>query len=385
MRPGARPWDAWPRPTGRGVALLVACALTAWLWQVVRIREVLELAVLEGAALGVALAWVAVGRLAGLAARVEGASDRSLAPDEEARVEASMRNRLPVPVAALAIWRADGRTAHARVRIGARASGTSGVDVRGQRRGVCAVELARVGVADPLSLFTWSWPGRARARVTVLPRLLAELDAPAGAGPGALAERRGEAGQPGGSLRDYRAGDALRRIHWKQTARQGKLLVHEPESGSGRRADLVLVTDPASYPDRDRGASAFELAVSVVATLARDWLRAGAAVRVLFDDPAMRPLAARDEGTLLRALAEVGMGGSAREAAVGEPGAGERLVVTGRVAGRAAAIARDERGGTMVTTDPDEDAAGTPLGGASGPWRIVPVSSLLAGSPAEDG
>lgn len=65
-------------------------------------------------------------------------------------------------------------------------------------------------------------------------------------------------------LRPYRAGDSLRWVHWRTSARRGQLMVKEFEDVPGD--DLVLVFD-AAFPEGE----AFEDAVSLAATIVQEW------------------------------------------------------------------------------------------------------------------
>lgn len=144
------------------------------------------------------------------------------------------------------------------------------------RRGRYAVgplELDRVGLADLV---------RERSRhlgtgsVLVVPRL---LDVPAPP-PGA---RRGHVGadervEHGGTdlvgIREYVAGDDLRRLHWATSARTGTLMVREDADPAEPRL-TVLLDDRASAWAGD----GFEEGVELAASLAAAALRAGAPVR----------------------------------------------------------------------------------------------------------
>lgn len=64
--------------------------------------------------------------------------------------------------------------------------------------------------------------------------------------------------------REYRRSDALRRVHWRATARAGELRVRQEEHHAEVVALVVLDTAPTSRPDIDPG---FELGVSVVASV----------------------------------------------------------------------------------------------------------------------
>lgn len=75
-------------------------------------------------------------------------------------------------------------------------------------------------------------------------------------------------------LRDWREGDSHRWIHWRTSARRGKLVVRQYERQ--RRQDMVLLLDlwqPARPTDRER--DAVELAISFAATVVVDLCRRG--------------------------------------------------------------------------------------------------------------
>ncbi len=85
-------------------------------------------------------------------------------------------------------------------------------------------------------------------------------------------------------LRAFRTGDSPRTIHWRTSARRGELMVREFEDLPGD--SLLLVLDP-TLPPGPEGAGQFEDAVSLAATLAREWCRGGADRIVLaLADPA---------------------------------------------------------------------------------------------------
>lgn len=145
------------------------------------------------------------------------------------------------------------------------------VEVRVQglayRRGTLRLSGATVARADPLGII------RSLARVTlpdkvvVLPRryALPQLYLPGARryqhGGVALAASVGES-EEFMSLRDYRPGDPLQRIHWKSYARSGKPVVKEYQDEFFERHALVLDT----FTDRD--SAEFEEAVSLAASFA---------------------------------------------------------------------------------------------------------------------
>ena len=130
-------------------------------------------------------------------------------------------------------------------------------------RGLHRVVHARLLSDWPLGLL------RASRRIPA-PEVLVVFPAPAEpeaarGGEGGLDELLGEcrprdgALQPSG-VREYVAGDELRRIHWRASARRGTLAVKEWEGGGGSGVEVVL--------DRRCSAEEFERALSVLSALA---------------------------------------------------------------------------------------------------------------------
>lgn len=127
---------------------------------------------------------------------------------------------------------------------------------------------------DPFGFSMRQWSAGERRVVTVLPRVHT-LDTSLAGGSSLRSEgvaRRVSAlpGEEYGSIRDYRPGDDLRRIHWPVTAHRGELMTRHDERTSTRHALLVL--DPRLA---DRAAPAvlewgIELLASVAVALDRD-------------------------------------------------------------------------------------------------------------------
>ncbi|RMH40408.1 MAG: DUF58 domain-containing protein [Deltaproteobacteria bacterium] len=81
-------------------------------------------------------------------------------------------------------------------------------------------------------------------------------------------------------LRDYRHGDDRHDIHWKSTARAGRLMVREYEQEAERRATVVVdnaLPDDAGAAERD----ALERAISLAASLANAYIASGYQVRLV--------------------------------------------------------------------------------------------------------
>jgi uncharacterized protein (DUF58 family) len=73
-------------------------------------------------------------------------------------------------------------------------------------------------------------------------------------------------GDDDAATREYRNGDDLRKVHWRSTARVGKLMVRREERPWQARATLLLDTRADSHRGDGPGSS-FEWAVSAIASV----------------------------------------------------------------------------------------------------------------------
>ncbi|GAA5212098.1 DUF58 domain-containing protein [Microbacterium kyungheense] len=85
------------------------------------------------------------------------------------------------------------------------------------------------------------------------------------------------------ALREYQAGDDLRHVHWKSTARTGHIMVRQYEETRRSHFVIGLSTSPADYRDDDE----FELAVSVAGSLGLRALRDSQRVEVRVQERAL--------------------------------------------------------------------------------------------------
>ena len=164
-----------------------------------------------------------------------------------------------------------------------------------QRRGPVAVEGWTVDSTDPLGLFVRRTRRPDAELALMLPRfaslrahpLVREIEA------SVTAPRAGSGTEIFG-VREYRRGDALRRIHWRTTARRGELTVREFEPPGVQNLGIFLDPNP---PDLDAADQVARLAASE----AWDCLRAGG--RVTLWAPGCEPTRP-DEQRNLEALLE---------------------------------------------------------------------------------
>lgn len=144
--------------------------------------------------------------------------------------------------------------------------------VRLSERGVWHEADARVEWGDMFGWFRFSRPATGMDGLTVLPRpsvLRGIMDYGAGdegeeqlAGP----ERSAVYGR---ELREYMPGDPLNRIHWKNSARTGRLQSMTPQSGDEGSRLIVLDASLEGYSSCTKPEAVFEEAVSAAAGLLR--------------------------------------------------------------------------------------------------------------------
>jgi uncharacterized protein (DUF58 family) len=176
---------------------------------------------------------------------------------------------------------------------------------RPARRGVLRLELAGVGSLFPFGFLRKTLGGGLRREVVVWP---APVEYRGGS---PVVARRPQAGERvarvGSSadllaLRQYESGDSHRLIHWKASARLGKLVVRQFAAESAEGFTLWLRT-PAEVWTR---AEQLELLVSFASTLAEDLFRAGKLQGAMVnDEPPMAVHGVRDLEEFMDKLAVV--------------------------------------------------------------------------------
>ena len=281
------------------------------------------------------------------------------------------------------------------------------------QRGPCRLRAGSLLFTDPLGLWRAHVPLRAELEALALPRPVMVGDLPMG---GAVsADRlRADRGDDLAGLRDYRRGDHLSSVHWRQSARLDRLVVVDAERPARVRRTVLLDTRAGSYdtapaapaasgtpgapgaqPVRRSGrsgraeAGAFETAVSLAAGVLGAWESTGADLRLVMGRRVLEADAGGHEGImpLLEALALVGLTAEFERAGSEEPGSpdGEPpdVVITGAaaLAGLGRELAAPRATGDLLVLGSAADAR---AGAALGAWgmRTVPVGAERFGDAA---
>ncbi|GGL43601.1 DUF58 domain-containing protein [Phycicoccus endophyticus] len=159
--------------------------------------------------------------------------------------------------------------------------------VRSRLRGVHHVGPLRVRVRDPFGLTLRTAAVRGQAEVVVLPTvvpLCAGRSLGRGIGSeGSIPHMVALHGEDDQTIRGYRDGDDLRRIHWPATARTGDLMVRQEDRPAKRRAVLVLDSRAVGHAGSARSGS-LEWCVTAAASVAAHLAEGAHAVHVLTTD-----------------------------------------------------------------------------------------------------
>lgn len=247
------------RPTARGLGLLIAGLLLAFTAASMRSAPLSALAALALAAPAVALVWVAVQRVGWPQVDLE----RTVAPRRPTAGQWAQVQLRSNP-ARMPAW----TTVRERLR-GEVERGTTtndGYQIRPLRRGALRLGPAAVLRTDPLALMRWRHSAHSSTQVLIWPAI-ADVAEVVRLWP-QRHPRPSEAGQPESSLddltlREYRRGDDLRRIHWRSSARHGELLVRQDDPMADTSLELLVDLGPAEQPP----AEATEWTVSAAASL----------------------------------------------------------------------------------------------------------------------
>ena len=169
-------------------------------------------------------------------------------------------------------------------RIPPRAQRSQRYHLTGWERGRTRVGPLTVHVTDPFGTARLSRSFTATNSVVVTPRIVGLGAGGASMTPGGRGETmlRSLAARGDDDLlpREHRAGDDMRRIHWRATARQGELMVRREEQAW--HSSITIVLDDRERAHHGTGTSStFEWAVSAAASVAVHYLRQGWRLTVL--------------------------------------------------------------------------------------------------------
>ena len=180
------------------------------------------------------------------------------------------------------------------IAVGGRRPHVTSYELHPPRRGLYAIGPFVAEHEDPFGMTTATIALGEPERLVVVPAISSLTDGGPtlsdGEGEAHLVQRKVAGNDDDLTTREYRMGDALRRVHWRASARHGELMVRQEEHRSHPDARLIVDTRRRGYPDAtlDRGMSwsaewasdAFEWVVKMVASLGLHLEHAGFRVAV---------------------------------------------------------------------------------------------------------
>ena len=308
--------------------------------------------------------------VAALGALLLGAASRSLVriagPDqvvagESGRWQAVLAPRIPPWVQGELRMRvgglgaAGGRPAPARRR-----ERVADVRVDADGRGLLPLEARTLVLHEPLGLMSVRRRAVGALDVVVLPE---RVEVPAALAPALDRGPARERDEEQGELRDYRPGDSLATIHWKQSARTDRLLVTSRQRLGLVRRRLWFDPRPDSYADRAEQ----ELALAAAASVLDSWNDGAARLELRIGARAHRAAPGRAV-ELVRVLALLDLG-ALPAAAAGEAADADRSAPE-EAAERTVELLVTGSGWEPARTEEESDADGAGVPGPRDP-RVV--------------
>jgi uncharacterized protein (DUF58 family) len=219
---------------------------------------------------------------------------RSLAPDQvpvggQATVELTLSNQGRMPAGLLLLedripYVLGHRPRFVVDRVSPNWRRTVTYPVKSDVRGLFQVGPLMLTVADPFGLVETSRTFARSQHLLVTPRVYKLPTVRLGTDRAGSGENRpraiAAAGEEDATVREYRDGDDLRRVHWRSTARRGSLMVRREEQPWQSRCAIFLDARTTSHHGHGPSAS-LEWAVSAAASIGTDVIRRGYATTML--------------------------------------------------------------------------------------------------------
>jgi uncharacterized protein (DUF58 family) len=284
---------------GRSVLVLgLVVYLAAWVFGSRTLYPVATGLVL---AVVLALAWV---RLSARPAQVHRhGAIRNVIEGDDVRVDLVVEATSPVPPPTLVAHEGPGRLDERRVELyrAGRRRFAGGFELREVPRGRYAFDTVRLTIEDPFGLARASLVQGERQALVVYPRLVALTqlfsEGRAQAQDGRRLLLRRPTGYELHGVREYVEGESLRNVHWRSTARRGRLMVKELEDAPSDEVAVLLDGD-----ERGAAGESFEVAVRAAGSILQAHVRRGRRCSLVVNSAAREVQNVASEGEWHRAL-----------------------------------------------------------------------------------
>ena len=231
--------------------------------------------------------WVGRTRYRLMAARTVQPSRVSMGDTAQVRVDLVNRGKLPVGMLLFEdrVPPSLGPSVRFTVdRMGAAWRRSVSYEVQASQRGHYELGPLGVRISDPFGFIALSRSFSTTSAIAVVPRVEGLTPLPLSGGASHAGDRQLRSSPSGSAedvtVREYRQGDDLRRVHWRSTARVGSLMVRREERQWQNRATLLLDTRHRAHAGTGADSSV-EWAISAAASVGVHLEKSGYAVRLL--------------------------------------------------------------------------------------------------------
>jgi uncharacterized protein (DUF58 family) len=252
-------------------------------------------------AVALALAWV---RLSARPPHVSRhGAIRNVIEGEDVRIDLVVEATSPVAPPTLVAHEQPGRLAERRVELhrAGRRRFAGGFELREVPRGRYPFDTVRLTIEDPFALARASLVQGERQALVVYPRLVSLTrlfsEGRAQAQDGRRLLLRRPTGYELHGVREHVEGESLRNVHWRSTARRGRLMVKELEDAPSDEVAVLLDGDELGAA----GAS-FEVAVRAAGSILQAHVRRGRRCSLVVNAAAAEVQSVASEGEWHRAL-----------------------------------------------------------------------------------
>ena len=228
---------------------------------------------------------------------------RNVIEGDDVRIDLVVEARSPVPPPTLVAHERPGRLPERRVELyrAGRRRFAGGFELREVPRGRYAFDTVRLTIEDPFALARASLVQGERQALVVYPRLVSLTrlfsEGRAQAQDGRRLLLRRPTGYELHGVREYVEGESLRNVHWRSTARRGRLMVKELEDAPSDEVAVLLDGD-----ELGAAGESFDVAVRAAGSILQAHVRRGRRCSLVVNSATREVQSVASEGEWHRAL-----------------------------------------------------------------------------------
>jgi len=228
---------------------------------------------------------------------------RNVIEGDDVRIDLVVEARSPVPPPTLVAHERPGRLPERRVELyrAGRRRFAGGFELREVPRGRYAFDTVRLTIEDPFALARASLVQGERQALVVYPRLVSLTrlfsEGHAQAQDGRRLLLRRPTGYELHGVREHVEGESLRNVHWRSTARRGRLMVKELEDAPSDEVAVLLDGDALGA-----AGESFEVAVRAAGSILQAHVRRGRRCSLVVNSVTREVQSVASEGEWHRAL-----------------------------------------------------------------------------------